>query len=69
MRRALDTMVAAKTIEALGSRLREETDLDALCGDLVGVASRTVHAHLSLWLCPDVEPEARSAAIRRFRHE
>jgi hypothetical protein len=61
---------AAKTIAAFNSRLREETNLDALCGDLVGVASRTVQPeHVSLWLRPDAEPEARSAALRQFGHD
>jgi hypothetical protein len=49
---------AAKTIAAFNSRLREETNLDALCGDLVGVAGATVQPeHVSLWLRSEKVPE------------
>jgi hypothetical protein len=42
---------AQKTIDAFGSRLREETDLDELTGDLVGVVRTAVQpSQVSLWL-------------------
>jgi hypothetical protein len=53
---------ATKTLQGFSEKLRDETDLEVLSGDLVGVVKETMQpAHISLWLRPETTSKGGQA--------
>jgi hypothetical protein len=53
---------ARKTLETFSAKIRDETELDALSDDLIGVVREAMQpSHVSLWLRPDAPRKGEQA--------
>jgi hypothetical protein len=53
---------ARKTLEAFSTKLRDETDLNSLSNEVIGVVRETMQpSHVSLWLRPDTPQKIEQA--------
>ena len=63
---------ARKTLEAFSAKLRDETDINTLSDELVGVVRQTMQPkHVSVWLHPDpaLKDKKNRATIRESGHK
>jgi hypothetical protein len=59
---ACGSILLTVAVEAFGTKLRDETDLEALNDELVGVVAEIMQpAHISLWLRSDTAPQRQQA--------
>ncbi len=57
-----DAIAVLTGVLSFSAKLRDETDLDALSNNLVGMVRETMQpSHVSVWLRPDTAPKGEQA--------